>query len=178
MVVNCPLRYSESGSMRRSHCAACIVASALLMFPTPVWSQVQDTTARRECRPLDEPKKLPALGEVLDSIGLVNHLPTWLSPGTDVILALVRGAGRGAPEVRVVSAPGSPDSAQLLPKLVQGFLRPTRRLNVASVRLHLGGAAAPAAWLERSILCDPILVDPTRVTVTMTRIVTDDEIPE
>lgn len=140
---------------------ACVAATAVLAFPTALLAQAPDTTTtKRECKPLKEPEKLPALAQVIDSAGLLTNLPTWVPlAGQEVILSLAPGSSK-APAVRLLSPAVPPDSARHVADLVRSLLRPVASVDAPSIRIHISSAPEPSARLERSVLCGPVRIQP------------------
>jgi TonB family protein len=119
----------------------------------------QGREVERRCQPAQWPKKLPALGAVLDSTALFAALAT-LPEGdtTTIVLSVLYQDGKPS-RVRLVQ----PDVATLPPAttIVEAAsaalrpLAPTPPGPYAAVRVRLTGGAPKSAIVEQSVFCPP-----------------------
>lgn len=110
--------------------------------------------AQENCRPLEQPKKMPAMSALLDSMELMRRL-ALLDPTT--IPAMSVGVVLDAPvDVFVVDLFTPSAVHDSLRAIVRETARPRGKDFPRSYRVHVAGSSAAAITIERSILCGPV----------------------
>lgn len=112
------------------------------------------------CRQLDLPRRLPAMGDLIDSAVLASRLggaPIAGSPEVELGLAFPRPSG--SPQAWVIDSGDTPDAGSRLAGVVQAALRADGAPPGTTLRIHLRVTPPIEVRVQRSILCAPVPLD-------------------
>ena len=109
-----------------------------------------------ECLPLAQPKRMPALGALLDSISLANHFQVADTTTAPIVVGVFLS---NPPSGVVLDGSTSPFPADSALRLVLASLRSASKSSPVAFRVHVEPGRTPRISLERSFLCAPELLE-------------------
>lgn len=109
--------------------------------------------AQEDCKPLTDPRKLPALSKLLDSAAVVTSLPADSSGPNEVLLSVMTGA---TPEAFVMDSVSAKTATGLaVRERVLAAVTPEARNAIPAFRVRVTLGQALGVYVEPSVLCPP-----------------------
>lgn len=125
----------------------------MLLGLAPAALRAQDA---RSCQPLETPKEIPSLANLLDSVALMGRIVESRVSDPPEFRIAVAFPQSGPPRTWLIEAGPAGEVSAWLSGLVHGMLRAGGAPPGTNVRLHLRIAAPIAVRVERSVLCAPV----------------------
>jgi hypothetical protein len=134
---------------------------ALSVFLIPAIASAQEDGQVRECKPVSDIKKLPAVSALLDSASLIANLPAPdAAAAKELFVSVTTGS---APKAFVMdSVAAKTESGRILVEKVLASLKPNARNLLPSFRLQVLLGETPRVSVLPSLLCPPKGKSPPR----------------
>ncbi|MGH7520161.1 MAG: energy transducer TonB [Gemmatimonadales bacterium] len=140
-------------------------ALALLSIGVVTCADAQEPV--RRCRDSNNPRKLPALGALLDSARAVGELDALPLPANGLVISLLYDEEDSLPDARPLATDSATARAA---RIIADAARPQRPNGVWAVRLRMEGGSVVGLAVQRSTYCPPVL---TGVPARNRRVVVD-----
>ncbi len=127
--------------------AACVATFNLCVAQEP----------KRQCRPAEWPKRLPALDAVVDSAALFDLIDTSSAADTTTIVLSILYKDDATAAIRVLEPAGtpSPEVTFFLQNLSRGLRRLPPPSPLGALRVRLRAGPARVGTVDRSVYCRP-----------------------